>query len=531
MRGQPQDGRRPRHGLARWLQPWRESEVVASALDLARESFVEPWSELGQEFVEATRPLARRGAAAAGGRQQAGDISGGAPAATFPAPPHDNTQRQAPQAAFEHYEEAVVQPRRPTVSRPLIPGDPPQVGPSYRGQAGQGQGTRSASWTAHLVQGGAAADEVQRHVEAQEAFLAAQQRTSGAGSASLGLYTPHMPQFAARPPLPPGTAVLVGPPQAAAAATQAARLPSGAMHNGQRVSQPHERPDSDARSSGGGGSSQLAVHLDSMFDAIHSQPPGATPSDADAWAAMRMAEHQRAAQAAEAARAGGARGPSTAGAFPMQPLSSSRGTSAQQAPAEHVSGERLRAVNAAAEAARQRLAALRVAHPDSFPAGSARALYTPWTDVHAAEVDKGWGGGADAEEAEVVETHVTAKLLGQRWRVVVAAVVVALTLVLYARDVVTGAGADAGVPHKLLMWHAGEAAGWGPPPPAPPLPPGVAVAAGPPGPLHHGLHLVVEVDEEAAVEGGVLAEHGVVDVAAAAAAAGVPGPPFIDTPA
>ena len=497
MRGQPQDGRR-RQGLARWLQPWRESEVVASALDLARESFVEPWSELGQEFVEATRPLARRGlgpaaGASGGGRgsqqqqqqQQAGDTSGSARAATFPAPPHDDVQ--AEQAADEHYEEAVVQ-RRPTVSRPLIPGSQPEVQPSYRGQAP----ARSSSWTAHLVQGGAAAAEVQRHVEAQAAFQAAQHR--GAGSASLGLYTPHTPQKAARPPLPPGTAVLVGPPG-----------PSGAMHDVQRVSQPHERPDSDARSSG----TQLAVHLDTMFDAIHYEQPGALSSDADAWAARRMAEQQR-AQAAAAARGGGhgARGASAS----MQPPSS-RGSAAQQS--EHVSGERLRAVNAAAEAARQRLAALRVAHPDSFPAASARALYTPWTDVHAAETDK----GQDAEEETEVETHATARLLGQRWRVILAAVVVALTLALYARDVLTGAGPDGGVPHKLLMWHAGEAAGYEPPPPAPPLPPGVA--GNPPGPLHHGLHLVVEADEEAA-EGGVLPVERV--DAAVAEAAGVPGP-------
>jgi hypothetical protein len=467
MRGQPQDARRPRQGLARWLQPWRESEVVASALDLARESFVEPWSELGQEFVEATRPLTRRGlgaaaGAAGGGRgsqqqqqQQVGDTSGsGAQAATFPAPPHDAAQ--ADQGAVEQYEEVVVQ-RRPTVSRPLIPGSPPEV-PSYRSQA-----PARSSWTAHLVQGGAAAAEVQRHVEAQAAFQAAQQR-SGAGSASLGLYTPHMPQKAARTPLPPGTAVLVGPPEP--------------IHDIQRVAQPHERPDSDTHSSG----SQLAAHLDTMFDAIHaSHDGGATSSDADAWAAMRMAEQQR-AQAAAAARGGGdgARGPSTS----MQPPSS-RGHAAQLG--EHVSGERLRAVNAAAEAARQRLAALRVAHPDSFPAASARALYTPWTDVHAAEVDKGqdWGDG-DAEEVEV-ETHATARLLGQRWRVILAAVVVALTLVLYARDVLTGA--DGGVPHKLLMWRAGEAAGYEPPPPAPNTPPGVA--GDPPGPPHQGLHLVV----------------------------------------
>ena len=492
MRGQPQDGRR-RQGLARWLQPWRESEVVASALDLARESFVEPWSELGQEFMEATRPLARRGLgpAAGGGRgsqqqqqqQQTGDTS--APAATFPAQPHDDVQ--ATQPADEHYEEAVVQ-RRPTVSRPLIPGSQPEVQPSYRGQAP----ARSTSWTAHLVQGGAAAAEVQRHVEAQAAFQAAQHR--GAGSASLGLYTPHTPQKAARPPLPPGTAVLVGPPE-----------PSGAVHDVQRVSQPQERPDSDARGSG----TQLAVHLDTMFDAIHSEQPGATSSDADAWAARRMAEQQR-AQAAAAARGGGnsARGPSTS----MQPPSS-RGNTTQQS--EHVSGERLRAVNAAAEAARQRLAALRVAHPDSFPAASARALYTPWTDVHAAETDK----GQDAEEETEVETHATARLLGQRWRVILAAVVVALTLVLYAWDVLTGAGPDGGVPHSLLMWHAGEAAGYEPPPPAPPLPPGVA--GDPPGPPHHGLHLVVEAEEEAA-DGGVLQVERV--DAAVAAVVGVPEP-------
>ena len=443
-------------------------------------------------------------------------------ASAFPAVPHDDAVEPADPGAYDEEPPPPPAARRPTLSRPLIPGSPPEEQPAavpqHHRRRSPSPGGRAHAWAANLVQGGIAAasggtdltvSEAQRHFEAQAAFKAAQQRTSGAGSASLGLYVPPLPQYADRPSLPPGTAVLIGPPSTGPPRAHAPQQPprgefDASSSDHARVAMPHERPDGGATTTSSSAGGVLSQHLDSMFDVIHSQPPGISP-EADDWAAIRMAERH-----ASSAAGGGSTASRIAPARESTSLPLS--TSASNGDTGASSAERMRAINTAAEAARQRLAALRAAHPDSFRPSS-RALYTPWTD---AEV--GLKGG-DASEIsgieEPEETHTVARYLGQRWRVVIAAAVVALTLILYARDVLTGAGSELSpTTAKLLSWHAGDAAGYEPPPPMPPLAPGMDAA--PPAPDHHGLHLVVETDDALAADGKAAeeaAEHAEVDAA------------------
>ena len=401
------------------------------------------------------KPLAQRGAAVAASVVRAPTLQPSAAVQALPSAPPVGPSTHSeggPSQEAERVEVEVYAPPRASISRQMVPGAPPPQQPSSTARA-----TSPRTFSQGGSTSGLTPSEIQRHLQAQADWQASQQR--GGGGASVGLYTQHYTQHASRPPLPTG-AVLVGAP---------ATPQPAAQRTAQQHRQPQQQQAADAHPGHRGAGEALSARMDAMFEAIDTRPRGAS-AEAEDWAAVQLAERStrsRGRGASTSQASGAANG--------RPPLAPSDGS--------------LRAANAAAEVARQRLAALRAQHPDSFPATS-RALYTPWKDDSAGGAAAG-ETRAEADAEDEVEEHCVAAVLGQRWRVMLAALLFVATLGVYLRGERAGWGVE-GTPEGLLAWKAGASAALEPPPappPAPPLPPGVLPA---PPAAHHGLNLVVD---------------------------------------
>ena len=367
------------------------------------------------------------------------------PACYFPAPPG---------------EEAEPPRRAPVVARPAVPGAEPPPPPPPRIYF-QGSGRAAAPAPPIMM----TPLEIQRLANAR------------AAAARQAQAQQHFAQHAARPPLPSGAYVVGAPASPPAHAVAEAKRAREAANAAARAV-----ADAAAPTAASGEAPPLSKRLEDMFSVIETLPRGVS-AEAEDWAAVAVAE-----RAAAMRGAGGSSG-SLNGTFSAGAAEAiAAAAAAREAASRGDGGAGLRAAAAEAERARQRLAALRASHPDSFPLNP-KALYTPWRD------DAPPAGRAGPEVANEYddddyernpETHLVARALGPRWRVRLAAAMAVFTAAIYLRGERAGWGVE-GTAGGLLTWHAGD---------------GAAADATPSNRTHAQLSLVVRA-AEAAGEGAL----------------------------
>ena len=448
-----------------FVEPWRENIAVRACrcagrrhsarllrrFRVTRSRVCAPVCR-AQEFVEVAKPLAQRANAAAAAvirsptaaavaALPAPPASEEAPAAEA-APPEPRSHAPAPAPLIVDLpacyfpappgEEAEPPRRAPAVARPAVPGAEPPPPPPPRNYF-QGSGRAAAPAPPIMM----TPLEIQRLANAR------------AAAARQAQAQQHFAQHAARPPLPSGAYVVGAPASPPAHAVAEAKRAREAANTAARAV-----ADAAAPAAASGDAPPLSKRLDDMFSVIETLPRGVS-AEAEDWAAIAVAE-----RAAALRGAGGSSG-SLNGAFSAGAAEAiAAAAAAREAASRGDGGAGLRAAAAEAERARQRLAALRASHPDSFPLNP-KALYTPWRD-DAQPAGQTGGGLAlavddDDDYDRNPETHLVARALGPRWRVRLAAAMAVFTAAIYLRGERAGWGVE-GTAGGLLTWHAGDAA-------------------------------------------------------------------------